>query len=224
MARELDFMNAIRPFSTPLDGPGGSLLDLPVAALAGLSLAFAAFAIPNELLNALLAWSGLRPLFAAIGVDARIGLGGTGAVAVFGAVFLLLRWLDGLGGHRSEPQAAERPRVRRRDAHPDAPPPTPLFAARELAEPDFALPIPVRRSWLPEKPDSTAAMSSSPAAPSRPANLDELVARLEQRLGAGREGPDARPAATAAQVRPEPAGDRLQSAIESLQRLAAGRS
>lgn len=216
-------MNATRLFPTPLDGPGGSLLDLPVAALAGLSLAFAAFALPDELLNALLARSGLGPLFATIGVDARIGLGGTGALAVFGAVFLLLRWLDGPGGHRSEAHGPERPRVRRRDAHPDAPPPAPLFAARELAEPDYAPPVPVRRSWLPEKPDLAAPVFAPPPESSRPANLDELVARLEQRLGAGREATDALPAAAAPRVRPEPAGDRLQSAIESLQRLAAGR-
>jgi hypothetical protein len=223
MARGLDYMDATRSFSTPLDGPGVSLLDLPVAALAGLSLACAAFAIPNDLLNGLLAWSGLGPLFAAIGVDARIGLGGTGALALFGAVFLLLRWLDGLGGHRSEPRASERPRVRRRDAHPDAPPPAPLFAARELAEPDIAPPVPMRRSWLPEKPDPAAPMAAPPPEPSRAANLDELVARLEQRLGASREATDDSSAAAAPRARPEPAVDRLQSAIDSLQRLAAAR-
>ena len=125
-------------------GSGGNSLDVPVASLAGLAVAFLAFAAPAELLADLIGASGLPSILPAaeppLGLKARLGLGAAGAVVIFVAAFLLLRWLDRVGKRRAEHAAVQAdldaPRLRRRDIHPDAPARPPLLAVHELGNPD----------------------------------------------------------------------------------------
>jgi hypothetical protein len=231
-------MMVSRPFQDAVRGVGRNALDLPVAALAALAAAFVAFALPGDLLADMVGASGLPSLLAAaappLGLTARIAIGAAGALATFGLVILLLRLLDRSGLDMrvaGTPEAEEdAPRLRRRDAHPDAPGCRPISAARDLGEP--APPVRPRDAapaWLaPADPVEAPAAEPEPEAVPEPvaadpaSNLAELMARLEQGL-ARRSG---RPAAAAAaqaspQVFPEASDDRLQSALDSLQRLAA---
>ena len=140
---------ASRSFAA-LHKSGRRTLDVPVAALAGLSVAVVAFAMPGDLLAGLVRASGLPSILSAaeppLGFKARIGLGAAGAVAIFVVTFLLLRWLENFGGGRRAARREEEeeltleveaPRLRRRDIHPDAPARPPLLAAHELGEPDL---------------------------------------------------------------------------------------
>ncbi len=137
------------------------------------------------------------------------------------------------------------PRLRRRDFHPDAPARRPIFAARDFGEP--APPCPPPPSWLAEaepeqarpepEPEPEPAEARPEAALPKPepepapepadagsASLAELMERLERGLARRRARPapaSPPPAAPAPQVFPEAGDDRLQSAIDSLQRLAA---
>ena len=143
-------MIATRSIATALSSGGRYALDVPVAALAGLSVAFLAFAAPADFLSDLVRSLGLSAVVPAaeppLGVKARFGLGAAGAVAVFTIAFLLLRWLDRLGAEPREPAPAEArepgapetPRLRRRDFHPDAPPRPPILATWDLGEPNGA--------------------------------------------------------------------------------------
>lgn len=222
-------------------GVGRNALDLPVAGLAAAAAAFVAFAMPGDLLAEAVGATGLPSILPAaappLGLTARIAIGVVGAAATFGLVLMLLRMLDRsmLGGAKP----AQAPRPRRRDAHPDAPAPRPISAAREFGEPSPPVrpvenrPIEKVPDWMAEPEDQHAAAPRAPApraaapAPAAPApaarapeppSLPELMERLERGLASRR----ARPAAAAApQVFPEPADDRLQSAIDSLHRLAS---
>ena len=249
---------------------GRSRLDLSVAALAGFSVAFLAFAAPADLLGGFVASTGLPSIAPAaeppLGFRARIGLGAFGAVAVSVLVFILLRWLDRFGrSAASEPELvldpsdeaeAEAPPRRRRDFHPDAPARRPLLAAHELGEPDLnpwlpadpapaaepepepvaVRPEPVREPEIEQattQPDPVPPPSPEPMpaavpvdrapepAPQPPigSSIPELMARLEQGLARRRAVPSAAPGASPS-VFPEARDDRLQNAIESLQRLA----
>lgn len=251
---------------------GGQLLDLPVAALAGIAVAFAAVAVPAEAIERLVEASSLPALLSAaeppLGAKARVALAAGGALIVFLLVFALLRRLDG-GGRRAaaadeESEAETPPRLRRRDFHPDAPPRPPLLV-RELGEPEDAAapdrPEPpaeesgelVLPAWIDPPPSAEtepegepwpapAAAEAPPSAPvveeERPApppqafvaeaprpveahSIAELIERLERGLSRRGAAPRSPPAAAAAPVFPAPADDRLQSAIDSLQRLAA---
>ncbi len=154
-----------------LRGSGRNALDVPVAALAGLAVAFLAFAAPAGLLAELVGASGLASIIPAaeppLGLKARLGIGAGGAVLVFAIAFLLLRWLDRFGTRRTEEAEdaliMETPRLRRRDIHPDAPARAPLLAVHELGEPELELneihteaPAP----WL--EPASTVARDLPP--------------------------------------------------------------
>jgi hypothetical protein len=237
-------MIATRPFQDVTRGFDRNALDLPVAALAAVAVAFAAFAMPGNLLTGLVEASGLPSILAAaeppLGLKARAGVGLAGALAAFGLVFLLLRLLDRTGLERARPAPpvdadSDMPKLRRRDVHPDAPVRRPISAARDLGEP-APPPAPARAppapAWLAE-PEAAAAPERAPQPkaatapePAAPAGLDELMARLEQGLARRRAPPafaPAMPQTPAPQVFPEAGDDRLQSAIDSLQRLA-GRS
>lgn len=190
-------------------------LDLPVAALAGLAVAFAAFTIPADLLATLVGLSGLAEILPAaqppLGTTARIAAAVAGALTVFGLAFLLLRWLDRFAVQApARPVAAPSPKLRKRDIHPDAPAVRPISAARELGEP--APPVAAKRTPPPAPP----AFELPPA---KPESLTELMARLERGLAGRRDDP--RPQADEAAPRPAVNDDRLQSAIDNLQRLAA---
>ena len=131
---------------------GSGLLDLAVAALAGGAVAFATFAMPDGLFAQIVVASRLPDLLAA----AQPPLGDTArwsATAVAGATTFLLSWallraLDRVPTRRRPPAEAgfaepfaELPRVRRADAHPDAPARRPLRAGHELGEPIEGPPI-----------------------------------------------------------------------------------
>jgi hypothetical protein len=121
-------------------------LDAGLALFAGGAAAFALFAMPQALFEALVAKSGLPRVLAAaeppLGADARWA-----AVAAVGIVTAALAWtvLKALDRRPSAPRAAhleaeDQPqapaiRLRKADSHPDAPLPLPLRAGRDLGEP-----------------------------------------------------------------------------------------
>jgi len=235
-----------RPFQDAMRGVGRNALDLPVAALAAVAAAFVVFALPADLLSGLVAATGLPSVLPAaeapLGLTARIVIGLAGAAASFGLVFALLRVLDrsGLDASRGRARIAddEAPRRRRRDAHPDAPERRPISAARDLGEP--APPVRPREAATPwcDEADAAAIEAAVEAAPEpepkpeptpEPAaeaasSLPELMERLERGL-ARRRAPASAPAPQSPpQVFPEAGNDRLQSAIDSLQRLASRQS
>ncbi|HSI18668.1 MAG TPA: hypothetical protein VK980_12915 [Sphingomonas sp.] len=123
-------------------------LNLPVAPLAGGVIGFvtaALFALmPTEMLEDLVVDSGIAAVLSAaeppLGFTARFILiflvgGGVGMVAWF-ALFLLLGTRSIVVQHGSDGAGDERmPRLRRADAHPDAPARRPLSAARDLGTP-----------------------------------------------------------------------------------------
>ena len=136
-----------RPSSA--SGRGAGIFDLAVAALAGGSAAFAAFAMPDRLFAQIVVASRLPEILAAaqppLGDTARWAAVAAAGVATALLVWALLRALDHVpAGRLSRPGAApagDEPfadalRVRRADAHPDAPARRPLRAGRELGEPD----------------------------------------------------------------------------------------
>lgn len=224
-------MIASRPIQHAVRGIGRNALDLPVAALAGLAIVFVIIAVPGDFLSTIVNGTGLPSLIPAaappLGLTARICVAIGGALGSFGLVFLLLRLLDRSGFEKvSAPRPVgideEAPKLRRRDVHPDAPGRRPISAARDLGEP--APPEPPRSTpppiWLAEAPPEPVAEPEPVVAPEpAPASsLGELMERLERGL-ARRESRPA--AATAPQVFPEARDDRLQSAIDSLQRLAS---
>jgi hypothetical protein len=207
---------------------GRNALDLPVAALAGLAIVFVTIAVPGDFLSTIVNGTGLPSLIPAaappLGLTARICVAIGGALGTFGLVFLLLRLLDRTGFEKvSAPRPVEidqeAPKLRRRDVHPDAPGRRPISAARDLGEP--APPEPPKSAapiWLAEPEPVAAPEPVIEPEPAPASSLGELMERLERGL-ARRES---RPAvATAPQVFPEARDDRLQSAIDSLQRLAS---
>ncbi len=211
---------------------GRSAIDLPVAALAALSVAFVAFAAPADLLGELVALTGLPAILSAatppLGATARITIALGGSAIVFAFVLALLGWLDRFAAPprpRFAPQqpdtAPESPRLRRRDAHPDAPAVKPVSAARDFGSFEAAPESPAAPA---PEPEPAPGLSASPAfvLPEATDSLPNLMARLEQGLARREAAP---PSRAASDPRPHaPANDRLQSAIESLQRLAARQS
>ncbi|MEA3008646.1 MAG: hypothetical protein QOJ91_338 [Sphingomonadales bacterium] len=120
--------------------PSARAFDSGLAALAALSAGFVAFAMPESLFSSLVETSRLPDFVPA----AQPPLGETARFATTAAAFLLtfaLVWaLMALLGRRPAPRKAEAepkseaPRLRRADAHPDAPARQPLLA-RDLGEP-----------------------------------------------------------------------------------------
>ena len=226
-------MIATRPFQDLTRGFGRNALDLPVAALAGLAVAFVAFAMPGDLLTG--AGARDRPALDPRRRRAAARLQGARRASASPA-----RWprsasssrccacSTGPASTRPRPapaaqEEADMPRLRRRDVHPDAPVRRPISAARDLGEP--APPSGAgqgrgdRRSGSPRR--------QAEPEPAAEASLDDLMERLAQGLArrrhaaAGLRRRAAAAATPAPQVFPEAGDDRLQSAIESLQRLAA---
>ena len=229
---------ASRPFQNMFRGVGRNALDLPVAGLAAAAAVFFAFAMPQDVLSQIVSATGLPSLFAAaqppLGLTARIAIAVVGALVTFGLVFFLLRLLDrsGLDAPRerpvAEPEDGEAPR-RRRDFHPDAPVRRPISAARDLGEP--APPVPPRAPvpvWLDEAaPEAAVEPVPEPEpepAPEMPTSIAGLMERLEQGLARRQPRRESPAFAPQPQVFPEAPDDRLQSAIDSLQRLAARQS
>lgn len=224
-------MIAARQFQDFGRGLGRNAFDLPVAGLAGLAVVFVAFAMPADLLSQIVNATGLPNFLSAaeppLGFKARTGVGVAGALAVFGLVFLLLRRLDHKGAARANPAPAtdeDMPRLRRRDVHPDAPVRRPISAARDLGEPAPPPIAPAAKAptpvWLAGADVVEPAPESEPE-PKAEASLADLMARLERGLARRRTRQLFAAAPQPPQVFPEAGDDRLQSAIEGLQRLAA---
>jgi hypothetical protein len=129
--------------STPARALGG-LLDLGVAALAAVSIGFLAFAMPDDLFSSLVSASHLPDLVAAaappLGAKARMGMILAGAGLSFLLVWSLMRALEGSAEPEAKPARKapepDAPRLRRADAHPDAPARRPLIAGADLGEPE----------------------------------------------------------------------------------------
>ena len=228
-------MIAARQFQDFGRGLGRNAFDLPVAVLAGLAVAFAVFAMPADVFSQIVNATGFPNFLSAaeppLGFKARAGIGVAGALAVFGLVLLLLRRLDNKGAARANSAPAtdeDMPRLRRRDVHPDAPVRRPISAARDLGEPAPPPVAPAARAPIPVwlagadvvevEPEPEPAPAPEPKAE---ASLADLMARLERGLARRRTRRVFAPASQPPQVFPEANDDRLQSAIEGLQRLAA---
>ncbi|HEX6375491.1 MAG TPA: hypothetical protein VFZ91_07195 [Allosphingosinicella sp.] len=120
---------------------GGHAFDAGLAALAAVSAGFVVFAMPEPLFSGLIEASRLPEFVAAaqppLGETARLAAAGVAALFAFAAVWALMAALDRVPARRAAPGAepeTEAPRLRRADAHPDAPAPRPLLA-RDLGEP-----------------------------------------------------------------------------------------
>lgn len=235
-------MMAARPLRTLTRGLGRNALDLPVAALAGLAIAVIVFVLPPDLLGRLIGATGLPAVIGAaappLGFKARLACGLVGAGTIFAIVYALLRLFDRKRAPQARPRSLaaqvepDLPRLRRRDVHPDAPARRPISAARDLGEPappeanETSPPAPrTARIDTPAGVERKAAPPPSVTAPSlAEASLDDLMRRLEQGLVRGRErrafarAPQSR--SPMPQVFPDAGDDRLQSAIDGLQRLA----
>jgi hypothetical protein len=134
-------------------------MNLPVAPLAALFLGTAAAAaiavLPVGTLESLVTDSGLPAILSAaeppLGLTARLvlaaGAGAGVAVIVWFALFILLGTRGLSVGKEAEPV-----RVRRADAHPDAPPRAPLLATRDLGTPFLEVTAPRPE----EKPEPVA--------------------------------------------------------------------
>lgn len=250
-------------------------LDIPMAALAALSVAFVLYAMPAPFFAEALGATGLSRLMPGVepaGMTARIGVIAAGAILTFLLVWLVLRAL-GEGGSRyldeRDEVAPEIPRLRRADVHPDAPSRRPLFAGRELGEPfDEAAPVetaPAETAPAETAPVEVAPIEAQPVAEEPPLKLVreesapkpvvaategeeysivQLMERLERGLAARQrrnvvelepepvqEPEQAQTRATDARPEPAPAApvaspedpidQRLRSALDHLQRLAA---
>jgi hypothetical protein len=122
--------------------PRGSALDLALAAFAGAAFAFAAFAMPEWRLTQLSLATGLADIFPParppLGFTARVLFAVAVGTVAAGGSLLLLRLAERKPVAKRETTEADAPpepiRLRRADAHPDAPARRPLVA-RDLGEP-----------------------------------------------------------------------------------------
>ncbi|MBV8685395.1 MAG: hypothetical protein JOZ90_01910 [Alphaproteobacteria bacterium] len=219
-----------------------SALDPAVAALAAASAAFLVFAMPEPLFSGLVVRSGLPNILAAaqppLGDTARLAVVAAAALFVFAFVWSLLRALGSApaaaaaaaadAASEAEDESDAQPgllRLRRADAHPDAPARRPILAGRELGEPLDILDLPPPEAPAAEPapaPIVEVADRPSPVAPflvpQQPADEEPVADSAPPAAPAGEDeaGPapsDAAPApapvplpAEAAEA-PEPAAD-----------------
>ena len=114
--------------------------DGGLAALACLSAGFLVFAMPETLFTGLVETSRLPDFVPAaqppLGATARLAAAGATALIVLAAVWILMDFLGRRPASRKAEatSGAQAPKLRRADAHPDAPARRPLLA-RDLGEP-----------------------------------------------------------------------------------------
>jgi hypothetical protein len=185
-------------------------LDAGLALFAGGSAAFASFAMPQALFEGLVAKSGLPRVLAAaqppLGAEARWA-----AVAAAGIVAAALAWtiLKALDRRPSAPRpahleaedepAAPAIRLRKADSHPDAPPPLPLRAGRDLGEPLDLEPF--------QADEPAEAAEEAEAAPVEPEPIPEPEPEvLPPFLVAQEPEPESLVAAEEPALEPEPEG------------------
>lgn len=209
-----------------------------MALLAAGSVGFVIYAMPDGAFAEAVALSGLPQILPAaqppLGLTARLAAAGAGFLATFAATWFLLR---ALAPKKRQPQRKAEPveidiappKLRRADAHPDAPARRPLFAGLDLGEPvgepeEAALEMP----FEPEaelQPELEPELQPEPAAAEagsefEPDSIHHLMQRLERGL-LRREGkgPDEAPSPSP-MPKPLEIDDRLRSAIDGLQQLA----
>jgi hypothetical protein len=184
----------------------GASLNLAMAGLAAVALAFFTYAMPDDIFSGLVARSGLPSLIAAaeppLGMKARGAVIAVGAILAFAAVLMLFRALDRISARPAKAKAeaeVETPRLRRADAHPDAPARRPLLAGRDLGdyvepEEDESFPPPPAGEKFadlevrplpgflaPEQAEARPAAAEEPLILDRPhdeAGFDSLVSQL----------------------------------------------
>jgi len=214
-------------------------LDLPMAALAAGSVAFIAWAMPNAFFAEAVMATGLPSLLPAaqppLGDTARMAVVGAAALATFAIIFVFLKLLGRKAPARraasvepaaavapTAPVAPAAPRVRRADAHPDAPSRRPIFAEADLGEPFEAEAPPIAEPDEEVLDLEELARFARPAVEPEAPSIPNLMQRLE--LGLVRRGERPEPAAPEASE-PSPFGDpvdrRLQSALANLQKMAS---
>ena len=121
----------------------GSVFDLALAGFAGAAFLFAAFWLPEWRLTQIALASGLADIFPPaqppLGFTARVAFAAAVGLVAFGGALLLLKLADRPKVKRRAFTEADAPpepiRLRRADAHPDAPARRPLVA-RDLGEPE----------------------------------------------------------------------------------------
>src|SRR4051812_35268582 len=154
-------------------GKGGSLLDNGVAALAALASGFLVYAMPDGLFSRIVVASRLPQFLAAaqppLGMKARLAVVAIVVLVAYAFIWSLMRALDSIGRKPRPvfvPEAeTEAPRLRRADAHPDAPSRRPIFAGRELGEPEDGeepLELETEAAYEPE-PETAHAPQPEPA-------------------------------------------------------------
>lgn len=257
--------------------------------------------MPTDLFASLIDGAGLPLILSAaqppLGSTARLAVMAGGAAVSFISVWLLLNGLDGVGRRRTEIVPEPEwlaPRVRRADAHPDAPLRRPIFAGSDLGEPgednlvpdsswldmaatvpghraeDIGMPTPSSSAQADAAVDEPSAIEaadeierSETPAPAQDKDADdqadgamlelrhdqmadegedqaistealmarlplpdgrgESVSNLIERLDAGLAGCEWPLAAASPGTPPEPADNRLQAALDELQRMAGRR-
>lgn len=176
--------------------------DAGLAALAALSAGFVAFAMPESLFSGLVETSRLPQFVPAaeppLGGTARLAAAGAASLLVFASAWALLTALGRRPATRGpeagiEPES-DAPRLRRADAHPDAPARRPLLA-RDLGEP-------LDLDDFPEVPAEEAPAPAEAGHRPLPAFLVPEAAEPEPVAQAEPE-PDA-PEAQGAEAEPEP--------------------
>lgn len=235
-----------------------SPLDLAMAALAAGSVAFAIYAMPDAAFGRVVELSGLPAVLPAaqppLGTTARVAALVFAGIGTFALVWLVLRALGKTPAaprRRAEIEEIEiaPPRLRRADAHPDAPSRRPIFAGLDLGEPleapreaepeddvlclseeepDFA--SYEQEAWEEEDGQAEVFVHDSEEEPAQarthpveePASIGHLMQRLELGLVRKEQDGDRSPAPyQAGHGAPNPIDERLRSAIHDLQKLAA---
>ena len=209
-----------------------------MALLAAGSVGFVIYAMPDGAFAEAVALSGLPQILPAaqppLGLTARLAAAGAGFLATFAATWFLLR---ALAPKKRQPQPQRKaepveieiapPKLRRADAHPDAPARRPLFAGLDLGEPvgepeEAALEMPYEPEpeLQPEPEPEREPVAAEAESEFEPDSIHHLMQRLERGLlrreGKGRdEAPSPSP-----MPKPLEIDDRLRSAIDGLQQLA----
>jgi hypothetical protein len=132
-----------------LDRDLAPVFNAALAAVVASSTAFFLFAMPEAVFSGLVRASGLPLLLSAaappLGLTARLAaiVAGAGLTATVSWVLLsrLDRSANGAASAEGDDLSWALPRLRRADAHPDAPARRPLFAGQDLGEPDELPPV-----------------------------------------------------------------------------------
>jgi hypothetical protein len=186
---------------------GKPSIDAGMAALAAASVGFVSYAMPAGVFEGLVGMTGLAALTAyaepPIGAISRYAIIAGAAALTFALIYALLRALERLpSGNRSRGAevSADPPRLRRADAHPDAPARRPLFARFDLGDPLVS--EQAKAQDAEELPEAAAEpLAETAEAPAAEAQEEQSLPGL---LGAGLEISEGEPVAREAPADAEP--------------------